>query len=195
MSEQPMETMFGAVLWRQFGAAIDMLENALVACPAALWEERLWGDSSEHPLREGFPPVFAEFWYLTFHALVWLDLYLSGIPEEEFAPPAPFAQGEIDSLETLPKKSYTKEELRAYLAATRHKCHDTLIALTDEQARQVVSYPWMDGQTVSYLELQLYNMRHVQEHAAQLSLFLGRHGIPDEALDWVPWAKDESDSH
>ena len=42
---------------------------------------------------------------------------------------------------------------------------------------------------MSFLELQLYTMRHVQEHAAQLSLFLGQHGIPDEALDWVPLAK------
>ena len=40
----------------------------------------------------------------------------------------------------------------------------------------------MEGRDVSYLELQLYNMRHVQEHAAQLSLFLGQHGVPDEAL-------------
>jgi hypothetical protein len=45
---------------------------------------------------------------------------------------------------------------------------------------------------MSYLELELYTMRHVQEHAAQLSLFLGRHGIRDEALDWVPRAKDEA---
>jgi hypothetical protein len=28
-------------------------------------------------------------------------------------------------------------------------------------------------------------MRHVQEHAAQLALFLGQHGVPDEKLDWV----------
>jgi len=45
---------------------------------------------------------------------------------------------------------------------------------------------------VSYLELLLYSMRHVQEHAAQLSLFLGQHGIPDEALDWVARAKGEA---
>ena len=44
---------------------------------------------------------------------------------------------------------------------------------------------------MSYVELQLYTMRHVQEHAAQLSLFLGQHGVPDEALDWVARAKDE----
>ena len=47
---------------------------------------------------------------------------------------------------------------------------------------------------VSFWELQLYSMRHVQEHAAQLSLFLGQHAIPDEALDWVPWAKGEPGS-
>jgi hypothetical protein len=35
-------------------------------------------------------------------------------------------------------------------------------------------------------------MRHVQEHAAQLSLFLGQHGIPDEALGWVARAKEEA---
>lgn len=191
MTEQPIETMYRTVLWRQFGAAIDMLENALVACPTVLWEERLWGDSADHPL----PPGFAEFWYITYHALFWLDLYLSGSLEEDFAPPAPFTRAELDPEGALPERPYTKEELHAYLAATRRKCHNTLIALTDERARLAVSYPWIDGQTLSYLELQLYNMRHVQEHAAQLSLFLGRHGIPDEALDWVPWAKDESDSH
>ncbi|MBO0796798.1 MAG: DinB family protein, partial [Ktedonobacteraceae bacterium] len=78
----------------------------------------------------------------------------------------------------------------AYLAATRRKCHATLVALTDERASQVVSYPWTEGQTVNFLELQLYNMRHVQEHAAQLSLFLGQHDIPDEALNTVTRAQD-----
>jgi DinB superfamily len=185
MTEQPMETTFRTALWRQFGAAIDMLENALVACPASLWNQRLWSVS---------PPQFAEFWYITFHALVWLDLYLSGLPEEEFAPPAPFAQGVLDSVEALPERPYTKEELRAYLVSTRQKCHIQLLALTDEQARRPVEYPWSEGQPISFLELQLYNLRHVQEHAAQLSLFLGQHAIPDEALDWVPLAKSDGGS-
>ena len=48
---------------------------------------------------------------------------------------------------------------------------------------------------MSFFELQLLAMIHVQEHAAQLSLFLGHHGIPDEAVDWVPRAKDEPESH
>ncbi len=93
-----------------------------------------------------------------------------------------------------PERPYTKEELHAYLAVMRRKCHATLSALTDERAHRTVSYPWTRGQAVSFLKLQLLTMRHVQEHAAQLSLFLGQHGIPDEALDWVARAKDDPDS-
>jgi hypothetical protein len=176
-----METLWSTALWPQFGAAIDMLENALVACPEALWMERIWPD----PPPPEFPPHFAEFWYVTFHTLVWLDLYLSGVPEEEFAPPAPFAQGVLDSVEVQPERPYTKEELRDYLVSMRRKCHSTLVTLTDEQARQPVEYPWSEGQPISFLELQIYTMRHVQEHAAQLSLFLGQHGVSGADLNSV----------
>jgi hypothetical protein len=188
MAEQPTETTLRAALWRQFGAAIDMLENALLACPASLWTERLWSSTTPSPQ---FPPQFAAFWYVTFHALVWLDLYLSGIPEAEFAPPALFAQGELDSIEALPEQPYTKEELRAYLVSTREKCHAQLLRISDERTRRPVKYPWSKGQPISFLELQLYNLRHVQEHAAQLSLFLGQHAIPDANLNWVARAKGE----
>jgi hypothetical protein len=44
-------------------------------------------------------------------------------------------------------------------------------ALTDERARQLCSFSWLE---LSYAELLLDNMRHVQEHAAQLNLFLGQ---------------------
>ncbi len=181
-----MENVWNTALWPQFGAAIGMLEKALVACPEALWQERLWPDPP--PLE--FPPQFAEFWYVTFHTLVWLDLYLSGVPEEEFAPPAPFAQGALDSVEAQPEQPYTRDELRAYLASVRQKCRSTLAALTDEQARRPVAYPWSDWQPIPYLELLLYTMRHVQEHAAQLCLFLGQRGVPGADLDAIPRATD-----
>ncbi|MEO7001654.1 MAG: DinB family protein [Ktedonobacterales bacterium] len=182
-----MDTLWNTSLWKQFGAAIDMLDNAVVACPDALWTERLWNV----PPTSGFPQQMSQFWYVSYHTLFWLDLYLSGVPEEEFIPPAPFIQGEMDSEETLPEQPFAKQELRASLASIRQKCHDTLIALTDEQTQRPVEYPWTEGQPVSYLELQFYNLRHIQEHVAQLNLFLGLHGIPDEALDWVTRAKDD----
>ncbi len=111
-------------------------------------------------------------------------------------PLLPLPQGSSIRATRLPERPYTKEELRAYLASMRQTCHSTLVALTDEQARRPVAYPWSQGQSISFLELQLYNMRHVQEHVAQLSLFLGQHAIlPDADLDWVTRAKGDPGSH
>ena len=183
-----MDPLWRTALWQQFGAAIDMLENALLACPSSLWREPLWSAPADRPLPPWLPPEFAEFWYIAYHTLFWFDLYLSGSPEEDFTPPAPFIWTENDPA-VSPERPYTKEELHAYLVATRQKCHAQLATLTYERARQTVSYPWTDEQDVNFLELLLYNMRHVQEHAAQLSLFLGQHGIPDEALASVARAK------
>jgi hypothetical protein len=179
-----METSYYTVVWQQFGAAIDMLDHALITCPAALWEEPLW----RVPPDQTLPPELAEFWYIAYHTLFWLDLYLTAAREEEFTPPAPFTRTELDPAGVVPTRVYTKEELRSYLTALRQKCRTRLLTLTDEQARQTSEYPWIRGQTISYLELQIYTMRHVQEHAAQLSLFLGQRAVPD-VPDWVARAE------
>jgi hypothetical protein len=64
--------------------------------------------------------------------------------------------------------------------------------MTDEQTRHPVNFSWMrEGEIVRSIELQLYSMRHTQEHAAQLSLLLGQHGVRGEALDWVTRAKSD----
>jgi hypothetical protein len=180
-----MDPLWSTILWAQFGAAIDMLDNALVACPDALWRQPVWHDSP-------VPSQGVEFWYVAYHALFWLDLYVSG-SVEGFAPPAPFTLEELDPAGVVPERPYTKEELRTYLAYARQKCHATLAALTDEQARHHVDFPWATGQSFSCVELQLYNMRHVQEHAAQLSLLLGQHDIHAED-GWVARAKDDPGS-
>src|SRR5260370_22600114 len=106
MAEPMMVTTWSAALWRQSGAAIAMLENALLACPAPLWQ-------------------------------------------------APFAQGVLDSVEALPARPYTREELRAYLASTRQKCHTTLLALTEDQARRPVEYPSSEEHPITLLQVQL----------------------------------------
>jgi hypothetical protein len=185
MAEQLMETTWCTVLWQQFGAAIDMLENALVACPDSLWKGRIWGAPSAS---EGTP-----FWYVAYHTFFWLDLYLTG-SLEGFAPPEPFTLNELDATSVSPERPYSKDELHGYLVHLRQKCQTTIAELSDEKAHQQFTFPWPGEMSVSFLELQLYNMRHVQEHAAQLSLFLGQHGISDEALDWVARAKDEPGS-
>lgn len=183
-----MDPLWRTMLWKQFGAAIDMLDNALVACPDSLWREPLWRGSPDHPL----PPGRSEFWYIAYHTLFWLDLYLFG-SEEGFMPPEPYPLVEQDDAAgPIPEQPITKDEVRAYLAYARHKCQTTLETLTDERARQLVDFGWTEGQAVSYAELQVYSMRHVQEHAAQLNLLLGQHGISDEAIDWVARAQDEA---
>jgi hypothetical protein len=39
-----MNISWKTIIWQQFGAAIDMLDNALRACPDELWRDRLWDD-------------------------------------------------------------------------------------------------------------------------------------------------------
>jgi DinB superfamily len=158
-----MDDILKTAFWGQFGSAIDMLENALQACPEELWHVRLSNDRS-------LPPGFSEFWYVASHTLFWLDLYLSG-SVEGFAPPAPFTLVELDPAGVLPERTYTRDELLVYLEHDRQKCRATIETLTDERARQPCQFSWGEA---SFLELLLDNMRHVQEHAAQLNLVLGQ---------------------
>ena len=158
------------IVWRQFGAAIDMLENAMRDCP-----DDLWSDRSRQP----------EFWYLAYHTLFWLDLYLSG-PVEGFAPPAPFTLEELDPAGLLPERPYTKRELQRYLEHGREKCRSAIDGLTEQREGERFRFGWGEA---SYSELLLYNMRHVQHHAGQLNLIL-RQRI-DSAPGWVAQTKHE----
>ncbi len=54
-----MDTMWTRIIWRQFGAAIDMLENALRRCPDRLWVTRLWNDPTP-TLRLSIVPWFSQ---------------------------------------------------------------------------------------------------------------------------------------
>lgn len=171
-----MDTTWRTIVWQQFGAAIDMLDNALRACPDHLWRDGLWNNPSERP-------EYAQFWYIAFHALFWLDYYLSG-SVDGFAPPTPFTLDELDPAGLLPERPYTQVELQAYLDHGRQKCQATIEALTDEQTQKRCRFAWGE---VSFAELLLYNMRHVQEHAAQLNLMLGQK--VGSAPGWVTKAK------
>ncbi len=167
------------ILWRQFGAAIDMLGDALRDCPDELWEKQLWDDQPDQWVAAGF----SKFWYLGYHTLFWLDLYLTGA-EEGFAPPAPFDLVEMNPGEVLPR-TYTRQELLGYLEYGYRKCQETLSALSIEQAHRLCRFSWGE---VSFAELQLYNLRHVQEHGAQLLMFLGQQAGKSAA--WRSQAKE-----
>jgi len=42
-----MNISWKTIIWQQFGAAIDSLDDALGACPDDLWRARLWDSPSE----------------------------------------------------------------------------------------------------------------------------------------------------
>ena len=171
------------MLWRQFGAAIDMFGEALRDCPDELWEKSLWGDQPDPGVATEFSAAsFSAFWYLCYHTLFWLDRYLSGA-EEGFAPPAPFDLGEMEP-DKLPPRIYTRAELLRYLETCRRKCQETIRALSDEQAQRLCRFGWGE---LSFAELQLYNLRHVQEHGAQLQMFLGQQA--GRSAKWVGQAQ------
>jgi hypothetical protein len=160
-----MEENWKVVIWQQLGATIDMLENAMHACPDNVWNAA----RSQQP----------ESWYLVYHTLFWLDFYLSD-PDSSFVPPSPFTLDERDPDAVFPEHPYTKEDLQNYLERGREKCRALIAAMTDQVSREHVAIGSFEG---SRMELLLYNLRHVQHHAAQLNLIL-RQQI-DSAPRWV----------
>lgn len=163
------------ILQRQFGAALDMFEKQLHSCPDELWIKPLWQNSSTDP-------GFSDFWYIAYHTLFFHDLYLFG-SYEGFQPPAPFTLDELDPAGELPERVYSREELLDYLAYSRKKCEYCIEELTEQRALEICHLHWGDP---PYLELLIDNIRHVQEHNAQLGLFLGQHGIRGK---WVSQSK------
>lgn len=162
-----MNSEINISLWKQFGAAIDMLENSMKACPEELWNQ-------------------TEFWYRAYHTLFFLDYYLSDeTPESEFRPPAPFTLSEFNPEGEMPPRTYTKEELLGYLQHCRDKCREAINNLDVNSDKRFVN----EYRNYSVFEIMLYNMRHVQHHMAQLNLILRQNGI--EAPDWVSQTKED----
>jgi hypothetical protein len=159
-----------ALLWQQLGAAIDTLGNAIEACPDSLWD-----DGSK-------PPEL--FWYAAYHCLFFLDYYVSE-REESFAPPAPFTMSEADPSGALPGRTYTKDELRAYLEHGRRKCRERIASLSERDAGRPCDFARPGITAVGIL---LYTMRHVQHHASQLNLLLRQK--TGSAPPWVSKARD-----
>ncbi|HEX5025955.1 MAG TPA: DinB family protein [Agriterribacter sp.] len=168
-------------LWKQFGAAIDMLNNAIMLCPDDYWNTN------------------RKLFYQSYHCLLFLDYYLS-IPPRGFSSPLPFmitTPGEIptDAIDDLvPERMYSKIELLNYLQLSRAKCRTLIAGLTEEKiierwTKEADAIAGSSTLNYSVLDILLYNMKHVQHHAAQLNLLL-RQGI-NNAAGWIPQADDE----
>jgi hypothetical protein len=163
-------------LWKQFGASIDMLHNAIERCPNDRWNTK------------------KKFLFLSYHTLIFLEYYLTFPADHNFSPALPYTEnddwekieGAVDDL--IPAKYYTKEEILNYLHSCREKCHRRISSLDEDNVQE----RWIDEsgrKNYSALEILLYNMRHVQHHAAQLNMML-RQEIND-APNWVGRTEDK----
>ena len=144
-------------LWNQFGASIDMLHNAI-----AMWPEEQWETKKK-------------FFYVAYHTSVFLEYYLTNPPPRNFSAELPFTESDVaveDAVDdVIPNRIYSKKELLNYLQSSREKCRNAIAGLSDEN----ISDRWVEPsghRNYSFVELLLYNMRHVQHHAAQLNMML-----------------------
>lgn len=165
-------------LWKQFGAGIDMLTNAIQLCP------------------EDFLKTNPSFFYISYHTILLLDYYLT-IPPKNFEPLLPFTIKALEELpegvlgDMVPDRMYEKKELLEYVRANREKAYELIGGLTEEKVnkQRFVEDFEEDAMDYSVLEILLYTMRHVQHHTAQLHVIL-RQEINDSPK-WVFRAEEK----
>lgn len=157
-------------IWRQYGAALDMLENALDKCPESLWDDE------------------NKFWYNAYHCLFFTDYDLTTEPGN-FHPPEPYTLSEMDPSGIMPERTYTKAELISYI---RH-CREKFRKLISSKSHDIFTMRWNNKRrNHTMTEHLLHSMRHIQHHTGQLNMLLGKvdHNLPV----WVSQTKSELQS-
>ena len=157
------------VITSQYLAALEMLRQAVLKCPPALWDD---------------PADKSRFWHVAYHALFYTHLYLQDT-EAAFVPwakhrdqyqymgPLPWPPHAMPAI----GQAYTPGEILDYLDFCRHEVA-TRVPRADLEAAS--GFYWLP---FGKLELQLYTIRHIQQHAGELMERLGsRAGIE---VAWV----------
>ncbi|MFC1587844.1 DinB family protein [Planctomycetota bacterium] len=153
----------------QYLAALEMLEQAVIQCPQTSWDDQEFKN---------------KFWHIAYHTLFYTHLYLQE-KEEEFVPWEKHRE-DYPHLGPLPwpphnepqiGEPYLKDEILEYLEFCKKEVAKriTLLELDAESG-----FHWLP---FNKLELQFYNIRHVQHHGAQLiDRLRNRENI---SSDWV----------
>ncbi len=157
------------VIQSQYLAALEMLKQAVAKCPDFLW----------NPAEDR-----NKFWHIAYHALFYSHLYLQDA-EKDFKPWEKH-HDEYQFMGQVPwpphnqpkiGEPYSREDILAYLAFVREQVQERVPKLELEAAS---GFEWLP---FGKLELQFYNLRHLQHHTAELYERLGaRDGID---LDWI----------
>ena len=148
-----------AILISQYYAALAMLKETIVACPDELWHH----EDDEN-----------KFWQVAYHALFYTHLYLQ--PSEEAFEPWPghretYRLGVQDGAEPA-----TKATVLAYLDFCRREAAKKVPTIVLDAPS---GFDWLP---FSKFELQLYSIRHVQQHVGEL---MERLGPRASELDWI----------
>jgi hypothetical protein len=165
-----MSDVLRELLRNHFEAAFCTLCLCLEQCPDELWQE----------------PVGNEpFSRVVFHTLFFADMYLStdedSFRQQQFHIENADLFGDYEQLEWRdPVCIYEREPLRNYLNFCRSKATGVISAESDESLAAPCGFPRRD---FSRAELHVYSMRHIQHHAAQLSLRLRLSA--DVGIPWV----------
>ncbi len=139
---------------RQYRAALKMLEQAVASCPESLWLDQ------EYPNR---------FWHISYHALFYTHLYLQA-SESDFQPWEKHRKNYqyLGALPSSPHERpiidtpYSKEEILEFVQFCLKEIESKVGSVDLEAAS---GFPWLP---FNKLELQFYNIRHLQHHAGQL---------------------------
>jgi hypothetical protein len=153
----------------QFEASLATVGQCVGKCPEALWNARV----AKYPYCQ-----------VAFHTLFFADFYLG--PDAESLRQQPFHVanralfGDYEQLEDRePQSLYSKSQIVAYLEFCRQKVQATLAAETEQTLCAPTKFA---RRNFSRAELHVYNIRHIQHHAAQLILRLRL----DTDID-IPW--------
>jgi hypothetical protein len=147
-----MEQHLKTVIISQYRASLKMLGDAIDLC-----EDDLWENAEYHN----------QFWQIAYHTLFFTNLYMSG-SENSFVPWKKHRDDlqnlrcmmGTDGTSVIP--AYEKTEIFDYMETTMHKIEPALYHL---HATEPSGFHWLP---FSKLELEFYNIRHIQHHAAQL---------------------------
>ena len=164
------------IITSQYMASLEMLAQAVTQCP-----DQLWAD----------PDDVNQFWNIAYHALFYTHLYLQE-SEDQFQPLEKHVDGlhyfdpqlEFTTEDTEDELPFSKEDLLTYLDFCRQVVRDRIPATNLEGQS---GFDWI---SFNKLQLQFYNIRHIQHHVGELYERLGtRAGIE---VRWVGMGLDES---
>jgi hypothetical protein len=158
-----------AVITSQYLATLEMMKQVIAKCPDEVW-------------RDAKPAN--QFWHIAYHALFYTHLYLQP-KEAEFTPwpkhrpnlnlfgPPPWAPDE----EIEPGEPFSQTEVLDYVTFCQQEAQVKTRNLSLEAPS---GFDWIP---LNKLELQFYNIRHLQHHVGELSQRLwAEAGIE---IDWV----------